>query len=104
MAIDAYNREVFCLGMQRAPKRKPKIKEPGAEEDEDVQVHEEFVKNNLLKESNKGASEWRNINTDSDIDDITSDGGEYSAITPSPMSYNAVEGPFVDDFNGKAIA
>ena len=55
-------------------------------------------------ESNKGASEWRNINTDSDIDDITSDGGSISAITPSPMSYNAVEGPFVEDFNGKAIA
>ena len=36
VAIDTYNREVFCLGMQRAPKRKPKIKEPGAEEDEDV--------------------------------------------------------------------
>ena len=35
VAIDTYNREVFCLGMKRAPKRKPKVKEPGAEEDED---------------------------------------------------------------------
>ena len=36
------------------------------------------------------------------MDDITSDGGGISAVTPSPMSYNAIQGPFVDVYNGKA--
>ena len=86
--------------MQRAPKRKPKIKDPEAVECDDEQVYEEFIQNNLLNDSNKGASEWQQIATESDVDDLTSDGEGMSAVTPSPMSYNAKEAPFVDDYGG----
>ena len=35
VAIDKFGREVFCIQIQRAPKRKPKVKDPDASDDEE---------------------------------------------------------------------
>ena len=35
VAIDKFGREVFCIQVQRAPKRKPKVKDPDADTDEE---------------------------------------------------------------------
>ena len=108
VAIDRNSKEVFRLQMKRAPKRKPKVKDPDDPSGEEFEVFEEEF--HLIEDITGGfngkpitiKSKFIPIETNSDDDDVTSLGG--SQIGPSPMAYyGSNKTPFIGEFEGKPM-
>ena len=87
VAIDKFGREVFCIQIQRAPKRKPKVKDPDASDDEEEveevkQIEEEEDRMTVGINPVEVSAKWECIETNSALDDVSSNGSISNNASP----------------------
>ena len=105
VAIDKFGREVFSIQIQRAPKRKPKVKDPDASDEEEEaeevkQTDEEEDRMTVGINPVEVSAKWDYIESNSAIDDVSSNGTISNNASPMQSPMNGAY--FVEEFRGKA--